>query len=249
MSWLKLMIVLPQQWHVGSTPKLPAPRLIRLRLFSSSLIRLPPTRLLSCFFPLHACVKTFNFGTTGSMWQGRCPGGWLGKEGCTNWFDFIPNHSKCLVLMELIRAQFGARHRVWRLVLSFGRSGPVGSTPSLEDGEGHVTSSAELQLKPTVYLRDTVRHERYPLPHTRGAEIHPTGVLSCHEHMLMQQDWEKSHCYQALYANRLLGLRKRHNPSLCGWKTSGSLGKTEGFVDLGCNLLCNRVIFSNVLDC
>ncbi len=42
----------------------------------------------------------------------------------------------------------------------------------------------------------------------------PTGVQSCHEHMLMRQDWGKEPLLQALYANRLLGLEKKTEVSL-----------------------------------
>lgn len=47
----------------------------------------------------------------------------------------------------------------------------------------------------------------------------PTGVQSCHKHMLMQQDWGREPLLQALYANRLLGLGKKRGNSYSGWKT------------------------------
>lgn len=166
------MIVLPQQWHVGVLLNYHRLVFIRLRLFSSLLIRLPPTRLLSCFFPLHACVKTSisaRQDVTRPVAQGD---GWE-KRAAQIDFDFIPNHPKCLVLMGADQSAVRSTAPGLEISSVIRWSGPVGSTPSLEDGEGHVTSSGELQLKPAVYIRDTVRHKRYPLPHTRGAEIHP----------------------------------------------------------------------------
>lgn len=54
----------------------------------------------------------------------------------------------------------------------------------------------------------------------------PTGVQSCHKHMLMRQDWGKEPLLQALYANTLLGLGGKTEVSL--WmENERKLGKVS----------------------
>lgn len=56
----------------------------------------------------------------------------------------------------------------------------------------------------------------------------PTGVQSCHEHMLMRQDWGKEPLLQAVYASRLLGLEEKTEVSL--WmENEWKLRKTWSF--------------------
>ncbi len=222
------MIVLPQQWHVGVLLNYQRLVFIRLRLFSSSLIRLPPTRLLSCFFPLHACVKTSisaRQDVTRPVAQGD---GWE-KRAAQIDFDFIPNHSKCLVLMGADQSAVRSTAPGLEIssVIRAIRACRVHSLAGRRRGPRYFVSWAPAKAY-GLHKRHGATRAIPSTSHERCRDP-PTGVLSCHEHMLMQQDWGKEPLLQALYANRLLGLEKKTESISLWMENEWKLRKTWRF--------------------